>query len=106
MSTGLSGGFLEGQDLPWAETILLQNNGNFIKTRWVDGQKKEGNGLFDFNKIGDEKYLVLNYNVETDLIESCGKENMVETLFMPSINSLTGGSAPCDGPGLFYERLE
>ena len=106
MSTGISGGFLEGQDLPCAETILLQKDGSFVKTRWLDDEKKEGSGLFEFNKIGGETYLVLDYEAETDLIENCTKENRVEALFMPSTNSLTGGAAPCDGPGFYYERVE
>ncbi|NAY93336.1 hypothetical protein GTQ34_15605 [Muricauda sp. JGD-17] len=106
MSTGLSGDFLEGDDLPWRETILLEKDNRFVKTRLVDNQKNEAGGVFDFSIVNDEMYLVLNYDVETDLIESCGTENLVETLFMPSIISLIGGSAPCDGPGLFYERME
>ncbi len=72
MSTGISGQFLEGDDLPWTETIVLKTDMRFVKMRFVDNQKKEGEGVFEFNEINDETYLILNYDFETDLIESCG----------------------------------
>ncbi|WP_431129817.1 hypothetical protein [Flagellimonas flava] len=106
MSTGLSGGLLEGDDLPWTETIVLEKDSRFFKTRLLDNEESEGKGIFDFSEINNEMYLILNYDTGTDLIESCGNENQTETFFMPSVTALIGGSAPCDGPGLFYERKE
>lgn len=106
MSTGISGGFLEGSALPWSETIVLEKNKRFLKTRLTNDSEIKGEGNFEFTEINCGMYLILNYDTETDLIESCGLEKQTETLFMSSVNSLTGGAAPFDGPGLFYERVE
>ncbi|MBC30731.1 MAG: hypothetical protein CMH48_07775 [Muricauda sp.] len=106
MSGSISGFILEGDDLPWKETIVLNIDETFIKIREIDVMQSVGTGSFLIEESEGETYLVLDYSQETDLIESCTREKIIEKLFMPSPNSLTGGSAPCDGPGLFYSRVD
>lgn len=106
MSGGLSGSFFEGAEMPWQETITLQSSFRFIKVRQVENRNYRGTGAFTFTKLEGENYLILEYDAETELIESCSGENLIERLFMPDSVSLNGGSAPCDGPGLYYEKIE
>lgn len=68
MSTGLSGGFLEGDALPWSEEIVLRSNRRFLKTRFVNSEKVEGKGIFKLDEVEGEIYLILNYDNETELI--------------------------------------
>ncbi len=106
MSGGLTGSFFTGSEMSWQETITLQSDMRFLKIRQFEDEKLEGSGSFAFNEKDSEMYLTLEYDSETELIESCIGEKFTESLFMPSNISLSGGSAPCDGPGLFYERIE
>lgn len=106
MSGGLSGSFFTGSEMSWQETITLQSDMRFLKIRQFEDEKLEGSGSFAFNEKEGEMYLTLEYDSETQLIENCFGEKITENLFMPSNISLAGGSAPCDGPGLFYERMK
>ena len=106
MSLGLSGETVTDNDLPYQETIVLKDNGDFEKTRKSSDSMSMGKGTFLFNKSTINTVLVLNYDSETDLISSCSREKIVEKLIVTSSNSLSGGSAPCDGPGLFFTRIE
>jgi hypothetical protein len=106
MSGGLAGGFFSGNEMSWQEALTLQNDMTFLKVRQLDNDKFEGRGTFTFNEKDGEMYLTLEYYSETELIESCTGEKSTESFFMPSTTSLSGGSAPCDGPGLFYERIK
>ncbi len=105
MSGGLSGAFYEEDELPWQETITLRRDETFTKVRLIDNEILEGNGVFIFEEKNGTMYLILKFDSETELIESCIGEKITQTFVMTSNNSLGGGSAPCDGP-LFYERIE
>lgn len=106
MSGGLSNVVLTGSDMTWQETLTLESDRRFLKVRRFDEVRIEGAGDFSFSEKEGENYLNLTYDSETILIESCTGEKLNETLFMPTTTSLTGGSAPCDGPGLFYGRIQ
>lgn len=106
MSGGLSGIFFTGSEMSWQETITLQNQKRFLKRRQIGNEVFEGVGVFAFVEKEGEMYLSLEYNSETELIENCGHEKLTELFYMPSTSTLTGGSAPCDGPGLYYDRIE
>ncbi len=51
MSGGISGEFFTGIDMPWQETITLQNNKRFIKIRETKEERIEGGGVFAFSEI-------------------------------------------------------
>ncbi len=106
MSGGLSGQLFKGSEMSWQESITLQSDKRFIKVRQVENERIEGVGVFAFSEKEGEMYLSLEYDSETELIESCTHEKLIERLYLPSSTSLTGGSAPCDGPGLYYGRIE
>lgn len=106
MSFGLSGQNVTGDDLLYKEVIILKNNGDFEKTRTLSDSISKAKGTFLFNTSEVNTLLVLNYDSETNLIESCSRERIVETLIMTSNNLLFGGSSPCDGPGLTFIRTE
>ncbi|MGB5357806.1 MAG: hypothetical protein WBN11_14040 [Eudoraea sp.] len=106
MSGGLTNNILIGNDMPWQENITLEEDGRFLKARQFEEVRIEGAGSFSFEEKEGETYLNLEYDSETLLIESCTGEKLNETLFMRNTESLTGGSAPCDGPGLFYDRIK
>lgn len=106
MSGSLSNVILTGSDMTWQETLSLESDGRFLKVRRFDEVRIEGAGDFSFSEKEGETYLNLIYDSETILIESCTGEKLNETLFMPTSTSLRGGSAPCDGPGLYYDRVK
>ena len=106
MSGGLTNNILIGNDMPWQENITLEEDGRFLKARQFEEVRIEGAGSFSFEEKEGETYLNLEYDSETLLIESCTGEKLNETLFMRNTESLTGGSAPCDGPGLYYDRIK
>lgn len=106
MIGSIPGAVFEDDELLWQETITLKSDGSFIKVRLIDNKRLEGTGSFVFSEENNDMYLTLEFDSETDLIESCSGEKITESFFMPTTNLLSGGSAPCDGPGLFYERIE
>lgn len=103
MNTGLSGQILTGNDLPYQETILLKASKKFVKTRNTKDTTIIGEGTFEFMVNGESIILTMTYAMETELISSCKKEKIVERLNVDLLGFLTGGSLPCDGPGVYYE---
>ena len=106
MTIGLSGQVLTENELPYQETIALQNDKRFVKTRDSEGTITVGEGSFSF--ITSEAGIVLNmiYDSDTNLISSCSGEKNIERFNVSSSSSISGGSSPCDGPALFYIRIE
>ena len=102
MTGSIRGAVFEGDQLPWQESINLKGDGSFIKVRLIDNQTLQGAGIFVFSEENDQMFLTLEFDSETELIESCSREKITESFLMPTANLLNGGSAPCDGPGLFY----
>ncbi|MBC7000394.1 hypothetical protein [Cytophaga sp. FL35] len=104
MTLGMQPGNVSGEDLPYQETLVLKENNSFLKTRLTSDKTITGEGTFSIKEDTPGTILVLEYDSETDLIESCTGEKLIEKFLVKDSNLLTGGSAACDGPGLLYKR--
>jgi hypothetical protein len=94
-----------GSDMTWQEWYLLYPNATFIKTRERDNVVTEQAGTYATITLSDGEYLQLVYESDNDIIGNCNNEAK-ETLKINSQNEMTGTWWACDGPGLFYEKVE
>ena len=101
---GISGEMLDKNELPWQETLVLNSNNSFVRTRIFENETATATGLFMFIEGPEERQLLLIHNDDSPLIENCSNSNE-ERLRFSSDNQLSGGAVPCDGPGLFYIRM-
>ena len=94
-----------GPDMDWQESIFLNSNGTFSKSRERNGILTQASGTFEFKNLSDGKFLELSYNSATPLVASC-TDGLKETLRVRSESKMTGTWSYCDGPGLEYERIK
>ena len=87
--------------LEYEEYYTFQEDSTFTKYR-SNGESATGTYLIGENEDG--LYVETFYPEETELRESCtgGKE----FLRLEQSGILVGGSLPCDGPALYYEKVE
>ncbi|MFC4097379.1 hypothetical protein [Euzebyella saccharophila] len=104
MTLGMQPGSVSGDDLPYQETLVLKEDNSFLKTRLTTEITVTGEGTFRFKEDTNGSVLILVYDSETILIESCTGEKIIEKFLVKNADQLAGGSAACDGPGLFYIR--
>ncbi|WP_273275769.1 hypothetical protein [Maribacter polysiphoniae] len=105
MSVGMSTNFVEGDEMKWQETFVLRENGTFTKTRDTKGDVISASGTFLFSNDAGDKFLFLEFEEESPIIENCPGETL-ETYNLLSSASLSGGAVSCDGSALLYERVE
>ncbi len=94
-----------GADMPWQEYYLLQSNGKFIKSREQENTTTTVKGSFKVVELSDGMYLELVHESENTLICNCSAD-LKEYLKINSEKELIATCWACDGPGLFYERIE
>ncbi len=104
INVGISGEILEDNELPWQETLVLNSDNSFVRTRIYENETITATGRFMLLEAPEERQLILVYNDDSPLIENCSNSNE-ERLRFVSANQLSGGAVPCDGPGLFYVRI-
>ncbi len=94
-----------GDDLEYQETILLHSDNTFTKIREATGTSVEISGGFEIEIEGDGRYLILTYPEKNELVGNCSIEPK-EWFRFDSETQLVGTWWACDGPGLFYDRVE
>ncbi|MEM9676109.1 MAG: hypothetical protein AAF992_26195 [Bacteroidota bacterium] len=94
-----------GSNMEWQEYYLLYEDDTFKKVRERDGDTKEAIGTYAYVTLSDGEYLELTYPSENELIGNCTGEPK-EHLFVESERKLIGTWWACDGPGLFYQKVE
>ena len=94
-----------GIHMAWRESYLLYPDNTFIKTRERDNVVTEGKGTYAIVSLSDGEYLELVYKSKNDLIGNCTIEPK-ELLKINSEDEMIGTWWACDGPGLFYEKVE
>jgi len=104
INVGISGENFEENELPWQETLLLNSDNSFVRTRVFENETITATGQFEFLETSGEMQLLLIHNEDSQLVENCSGSNEERLRFI-SNNQLSGGAVPCDGPGLFYNRL-
>ncbi len=94
-----------GMAMQWQESILLNSDNTFIKTRQLPDKTIESSGTFTVtpNEIDKSVQLTLLYEWDTRLVGNCFGEPLKEVYMLDSTCKLHGTWAMCDGPGLEYE---
>ncbi|NHF58045.1 hypothetical protein FK220_001745 [Flavobacteriaceae bacterium TP-CH-4] len=94
-----------GEDLEYQETIRLHSDGTFTKIREYDGVTLQASGAFEVVEKSDGDYLILTFPEKNALVGNCSNEPK-EWFRFDSDTKLIGTWWACDGPGLFYDRVE
>lgn len=102
----MSGSFVNsettGTEMEWQESYVLQENGDFTKTREVDGTTLQAVGTYQIVELSDGPYFEFTYRESSVLIGNCTGD--LKELLSFRENTLYGTWQACDGPGLEYER--
>lgn len=93
-----------GENMPYQETYLLNEDMTFIKSRKQDNITLSASGTFKkiINDYG-ENLLIFTYTSESELIENCSN-NYEERLRFVEEGNLTGTANACDHPSKLYEK--
>lgn len=96
---------VSGVEMDWQEYYILASDGTFVKSRDNGEETIMVAGLYKISELEDGKYLKLVYGSSSEIIGNCSNKNE-EYLRFETINSLVGTWWACDGPGLFYKRIQ
>lgn len=94
-----------GEDMEWQEQYVLFTDGSFLKSRTSSDSTREEGGTFTILQTDDGAYIEFTYSQDNPLIGNCTNEP-VEVLRFKSDTELIGTWWACDGPGLFYTKVE
>ena len=94
-----------GDDMEWQEHYLLFADSTFVKSRERDNEILEDTGTYLKVTTDEGGYIELTYETESELLGNCSHEPK-EVLAIESETRLVGTWWACDGPGLFYQRME
>ena len=104
ITTSITGDFKEGTEMEFQESFILHSSGLFTKTRETSAGTVEGFGKYSFNEGENGTILELLHDSTNQTIVNCSGD-LIELFSMATNETLVGSSAPCDGPILFYERV-
>jgi len=86
-------------ELDYEEFYQFKSNKRMKKLRSTG---EEAEGTYEVKELSDGTYIEIIYdNPDNDLKESCGGNEFLRV----TDGQLQGGSLPCDGPGLTYEKV-
>ena len=94
-----------GGDMEWQESYILNIDGTFIKSRWLDEEIIQANGIFKYKNVEGENYIEFIYDVDNELIGNCTPELKETLIFNEKEYMLKSTWQNCDGPELEYHRL-
>ncbi|AKD05602.1 hypothetical protein PKOR_08755 [Pontibacter korlensis] len=94
-----------GANMPWQEFYLFHPDGSFTKFMQRGGVSTSASGIYTYHRTSTESYLELFYPDYSDLIGSCTSAEPKETLVVHK-NGLQSSWWACDGPGLWYEKVD
>ncbi len=105
MTGGIQPTVTEGEEMEWQEKYIFNADSTFTKIRYFNGDTIPVSGWYIFTEKYGEQAFVLSYGEANDLIGSC--TSLEEYLYFDSNNeNLLSNWWACDGPGLFYKRVE
>ena len=105
MSTMLAGSYTAGEDLPYSESYVFNQDLTFTKTRLENGNRTEASGIYSRVTMDDGDYYKLEYTASNDLVENCSSSES-EFLRIESSAKLVGTASACDYPHKNYRRIE
>ncbi|APS40019.1 hypothetical protein [Salegentibacter sp. T436] len=109
MTGSFEGSDTTGEEMYWQETYSFSEDGTFTKSRTTeDGETLKASGEFIISQeMGNpEKALVLTYEEEQAIIGNCYNIPVEYLYYSNDEELLLSNWWACDGPGLFYERIE
>ena len=107
MSGSLAGSETEGAEMQWQESYVLRGNDTFTKKRSSEDGTIEAGGTFEFILEEDGSQGVLfTYQEGSDIIGNCTGTNSEYLYLRDEEQTLQSTWWACDGPGLFYQRVE
>ena len=106
MMGSFSGSITEGEEMEWQESYILGSDQTFTKTRITSGETLTGAGTFEFFSENEGVGIIFTFDQDLEIIANCTGDQ-IEYLYLDNDNkSLQGSWWACDGPGLFYQRVE
>ena len=96
----------KGEDMSWQEFYVLNADKTFTKQREHNGEVTESKGTYTFSNSEDENLLILKHNLPSQIIGNCTGDNTETLSFDKKKSNFIGTWWACDGPGLFYKRIE
>lgn len=106
MSGSIPNSVSTGTAMDWQEQYLLLSDGAFTKTRTRNGKVTTASGSYEVtSSSSNEKIILFNYQLESDLIGSCGS-NVQEAVVFDSNDTFFSAWQSCDGPGLKYKKVD
>ena len=104
MTGSLKNSATTGQQMSWQESYVFNTDGSFLKTRIENGDLTSSAGNYTFDE--KENFFLLNHSQPSVLVGNCSSDT-TEYLYLDEKNYyLLSSWWACDGPGLFYERVE
>ncbi|WP_026302451.1 hypothetical protein [Psychroflexus tropicus] len=105
MSGSVPNSETSGAEMEWQETYRFESDGNFQKSRFREGETIEASGTYRWSDTDEERFLILEYDNESEIIGSC-TQNASETISFRSESVFISTWLACDGPGLTYEKMK
>ena len=105
MTGGMMPVVMEGEEMEWQESYRLRADFTFVKTRLREGVTLTASGTFEFVSDGAERGVLLQYPETNPLLASCTGDNTEYLALASDGQTLQGSWWACDGPGLFYRRV-
>lgn len=90
-------------DLNYNEFYKLSEDKSFQKVRIADGETVTGHGTFSINE--EKKQLVFKFEESSGLISNCSNQK-IEYLDFSEDRLINNSWALCDGPFLYFKRIE
>ncbi|SHF56066.1 hypothetical protein SAMN05444483_101594 [Salegentibacter echinorum] len=110
MTGSFSGSETTGDDMGWQESYIFKSDSTFTKTRLRNGKKLTATGTFvigtEYKNTTAQKSLKLTFDKESSIIGSCSNEPLEYLYYKNDENLLLSNWWACDGPGLFYKKVE
>lgn len=93
---------VSGVSLPFNETIELNENGRFLKTRIQDLETITSEGTYTKKELIDGESYVLVHDQQNILVQNCDN-GLNEILRIENDGSLLNATNSCDKPSFIYE---
>lgn len=106
MSGNFSDSVEEGEDMEWQESYILRSDQTFTKTRITPGLTLTGDGIFEFFSEFEEAGIKFTFEQDSEIIGNCTGDQIEYLYLDPDNKTLLASWWACDGPGLFYHRVE
>lgn len=104
MTGSIEGSERVGQEMAWQESYLFKSDGSFLKTRITAGESVTASGNYIYES--EHRNFLLDYAQTKNITGSCFSDAQEQLYFNEERDILMSTWRECDGPGLFYERID